>query len=225
MGTGDSSPWARYVTSGGVSPASLVLSVVVHALLVGGSIAATMVATDLDGVADADRPVFLAPPPRERPALVAERLDFVTVGAPPQLVAGDVVVPDPVSESSQVMAEGQQVDSIDVVNSAGTPYADSVFTEIEVDSVATRSELSVAPAFPASMLKQGIEGIVIVRFVVDTTGLADSATLEPVSFSQAEFLASVTEALPHMRFRSARIGRRRVRQLVEQSFAFRIQKP
>jgi TonB family protein len=72
------------------------------------------------------------------------------------------------------------------------------------------------------MLKRKIEGSVFVRYVVDTSGFADVASFEVLRSTHDDFTAAVRAALPDMRFNPARIGKRRVRQLVEQEFSFRI---
>ena len=85
---------------------------------------------------------------------------------------------------------------------------------------------SAAPAYPLDLLSQHIEGSVLARYVVDTTGFADMESFEVVRSTHEEFLRSVREALPYMRFSPAMIGTTKVRQLVEQSFTrFRITLP
>lgn len=93
---------------------------------------------------------------------------------------------------------------------------------VEVDSAATRDPSSAAPRYPASLESRGIEGHVIVRFVVDTTGLVDMSTIMTVEATAAEFDRAVRDALPRMRFRPAKVGDRRVRQLAEQLFKFEV---
>ena len=100
---------------------------------------------------------------------------------------------------------------------------DSVATELDVDSAATRVAESAAPVYPPSLLERRIEGVVYVRYVVDTTGLADTASFQVMSTTHPAFAEAVRSALPNMRFTPAVMGSKRVRQLVEQPFAFRIQ--
>jgi TonB family protein len=99
---------------------------------------------------------------------------------------------------------------------------DSVLTEFQVDSAVQRYPWTTAPTYPPSLLRRGIEGRVSVRFVVDTTGLADTTTFRVLEATHPAFGQAVREALPHMRFRPAIRAGVKVRQLVEQSFAFRI---
>jgi TonB family protein len=100
---------------------------------------------------------------------------------------------------------------------------DSIMTELQVDSVVVRYEVGAAPAYPESMLRRRIEGSVIVQYVVDTLGLADTATFRIISATHADFARAVKVTLPFMRFRPAMMANRLVPQLVQQPFAFRIQ--
>jgi outer membrane biosynthesis protein TonB len=102
---------------------------------------------------------------------------------------------------------------------------DSVFTILEVDSAVVRSANSAAPAYPLTMLNKGISGSVMARYVVDTTGFADTTTFEVVRSTHPEFVKAVRGALPYMRFSPAKMGLRKVRQLVEQEFTFKINPP
>ena len=100
--------------------------------------------------------------------------------------------------------------------------AQDAFTLIDVDSVAARDPESAAPVYPARLQEQGVEGVTLVRFVVDTTGRADPESFLVIQASHPLFSAAVREALPGMKFAPARIGALKVRQLVEQPFVFRI---
>jgi protein TonB len=63
------------------------------------------------------------------------------------------------------------------------------------------------------------------QFVVDTTGRVDLGTVKILRSSHPAFRTSVEVALAGMLFRPAWRGFRRVRQLVEQRFAFRLIHP
>jgi protein TonB len=86
-----------------------------------------------------------------------------------------------------------------------------------------RYENSAAPSYPESMLKRRIEGSVIVQYVVDTLGRADTLTFRVISATHADFARAVKNTLPYMRFHPAVMANRLVPQLVQQPFAFRIQ--
>ena len=104
----------------------------------------------------------------------------------------------------------------------GVPNGDSVFTILEVDTAVVRSQMSAAPAYPLALLDKKIEGMVLARYVVDTTGFADTTSFEVIRSTHPGFVDAVKEALPYMRFQPAKIGGMKVRQLVEQQFSFRI---
>ena len=102
---------------------------------------------------------------------------------------------------------------------------ESALTEIEVDSAVVRDPASAAPEYPPELLAAGIAGEVTARYVVDTLGLVDTTSFTVVVASRREFAEAVRHALPEMRFRPAMQRSRLVRQWVEQTFHFRIQRP
>ena len=100
---------------------------------------------------------------------------------------------------------------------------DSIMTEFMVDSAVVRYENGAAPPYPESMLKRRIEGSVIVQYVVDTLGNADTTSFRVIQATHADFARAVKTTLPSMRFRPAVMANRLVPQLVQQPFAFKIQ--
>lgn len=109
------------------------------------------------------------------------------------------------------------------ISTAPIALGDSIMTEFMVDSAVSRTEDGVAPQYPASMLLRRIEGIVIVQYVVDTLGKADTATFRVISATHNDFARAVKATLPQMRFRPAIMANKLVPQLVQQPFAFKIQ--
>jgi hypothetical protein len=99
---------------------------------------------------------------------------------------------------------------------------DSIFTVIDVDTAVVRSANSAAPAYPLKLLEAHVTGAVSAQYVVDTTGFADTASFRILKASNPGFIDAVRDALPYMRFRPAKIGAMKVRQLVEQTFTFKI---
>ncbi len=104
-------------------------------------------------------------------------------------------------------------------------HGDTIRSELEVDSTVERTAESAAPAYPADLLAQNVEGEVRVQFVVDTSGRVDPASFRIVASSHYAFADAVRVALPGMKFRPAKMRERAVPQLVEQPFSFRIAKP
>jgi TonB family protein len=129
-------------------------------------------------------------------------------------------------EAKQAGADAtKDMDGSTQMSLAEAASAQDAFTLIDVDTAVARDPESAAPKYPASLQARGIEGSAIVRFVVDTTGYADLESFRLMETNHPLFGASVREALPGMKFRPAAIGSRKVRQLVELPFAFRIIRP
>lgn len=105
------------------------------------------------------------------------------------------------------------------------PVGGHVYVSSELDRHVERDPQSVAPLYPPFLESQHIEGSVVVSYVVDTTGLADSASLRVQAMTHPAFVESVRAALPGMRFRPAELSGRPVRQLVVQEFRFVIAAP
>jgi hypothetical protein len=99
---------------------------------------------------------------------------------------------------------------------------DTAFSVLEVDEMAERFESSAAPVYPHDLLAIGVEGLVQATYVVDTTGMVDTTTVEVMYSDDPRFTESVRTALGQMRFRPAKRAGKTVRQLVEQKFRFRI---
>jgi TonB family protein len=158
-----------------------------------------------------------------------ERIQFLTLGVAPG--TGPLVdLPDGRSPDA-----GQRTE-LDVVGAIGNADVrvpelrplfgvDSAYSVVEVDSIVQRDPLSAAPSYPPELLAAGVTGSALMRYVVDTTGRVDVRTIEPLRTSHDLFARAVREALPLMRFSPAKIGAQPVRQLVEQEFFFKIDKP
>lgn len=214
--------------SAGFSP-SATTSLAVHAVLIGVWVSGSGSPVQWNPESPVAR-VFYHPPPERTPAQTGQRetLQFVKL-APEGAGAG---LGPAVAEPARAFDEPAPLEignlgehAIGALELAELFGEDSVFTVLEVDVEVSRMENSAAPAYPPALLEQGIEGSVAARYVVDTTGFADPATLRIVRATNADFIAAVSAALPYMRFSPARVGEQKVRQLVEQDFTFRIQPP
>ena len=208
---------------------SAFLSTVTHAVLIGLSVMGTQKAAGVPEESLANR-VYYLPPPDRVPNQHArqERVQWIAVGVPTNPVGQFADVPTGRSELGK-RGGGDPLDGLklgtDTVSLPGLPEiagADSAFSVLDVDSAVSRHPWSAAPSYPAEMLKKKLEGTVFVRYVVDTSGFADATSFQVLRSTHDDFTAAVRTALPDMRFNPARIGRRRVRQLVEQEFSFKI---
>jgi TonB family protein len=99
---------------------------------------------------------------------------------------------------------------------------DTVFSALQVDRTVERVEWSEAPAYPLALAALGTEGVVRAVYVVDTTGVVDTASVRVLYSDDPMFTASVMTALVHMRFRPAIRAGEPVLQEVAQQFRFRI---
>lgn len=213
--------WLTRFTKPASQAPGFAASFVVHALLV----SAAVVATRPDPSAP-ERPLhpnsivrFLAPPNRTAgQEMRVEQIRWVALAVPADIGADAV-------EEVVVQAAEARVSGLDPVDSPALEELaglDSVFSLVEVDSAASRYEWSAAPAFPPTMLAQRQSGFVNAEWVVDELGRADTATLRIIESTHPDFTKAVRDALPFMRFQPARIGRRVVRQLVQQPFYFQV---
>lgn len=167
---------------------------------------------------------FLLPPDKQKAASEEAQAQYSErMGPlPPSTSAEEYGAPVP--EKSGTDAK-KDIDASAPMSLEEAASAQDAFTLIDVDTAAARDPESAAPAYPASLKARGIEGAAVVRFVVDTTGRADPASFQIIETNHPLFAASVRDALPGMKFRPASIGPRKVRQLVEQPFIFRIIRP
>jgi TonB family protein len=204
------------------------LSVLAHLLLISVSVDATRPPDSMPDESIANRVYYIPPPDREAHAFGSrESVQYIALasgagaGVGPVSTEGTKIVR---SEPTPT-AGNRSADTTTTPPPVGDPKGDSVFTVLEVDSAAVRSLSSASPAYPLDLLKNHIEGTVKVRFIVDTTGFADTTSLEILNVTNEGFVKAVREALPYMRFSAAKIGTMKVRQLVEQPFTFRIATP
>ena len=80
------------------------------------------------------------------------------------------------------------------------------------------------PRYPEHLREAGIEGTVVLRFTVDTTGRIDVKSAQILSSTHPLFSRAVLDALDGFRFKPAEVGSRHVAALAEMPFEFRITK-
>jgi protein TonB len=97
------------------------------------------------------------------------------------------------------------------------------FYEYEVERTASRTG-GPEPVYPIALRQAGVEGQVVVEFVVTETGRVDMSTVKVIESANSQFTASVRTALAGARFSPARVSGRNVRQYVRQPFTFRLER-
>jgi hypothetical protein len=205
------------------------VSLVAHAVLITGSVFATR-GGPAGAIEEASEKVtFLvpmnhttSPPPRE------ESVQYVREGQK----AGnsgfeEKIIDKAATRTAPVVGQGKEEGRPQEVAEASVPNAvyDTVATAVDVDSAVTRFADSAAPAYPPKLLELKVEGGAYVQFVVDTLGLPDTTSFRVISATHPEFAQSVRDALPGMRFHPAILRSKKVPQLVEQPFMFKIIPP
>ena len=78
------------------------------------------------------------------------------------------------------------------------------------------------PPYPKELREANIEGEVLAQFVVDTTGRVEPGSFRALRSTHHEFVLAVRTSLSGLRFKPAEVGGRKVRQLVQQPFEFRL---
>lgn len=168
--------------------------------------AADLAATLTESTSDLERRIdaMTARPPKHprRRALL-----FAAVGATAIAIACSMPAPD--------MVAPRAADPL-----AQRVTAKDVYFDFQVEQPASANPSNVPPRYPGQLRTAHIEGTVLVKFIVDTTGYADLRSFEVIKSDHEQFTAAVREGLPDMRFSPARVGGRPVKQLVQMPFSF-----
>lgn len=133
-------------------------------------------------------------------------------------VACSTEVPAPEARTREVPVP--DLDRTVVTATPGAPGAEPPYFEFQVHAPAQARPSSGVPRYPDALRAAGVEGEVLVQFVVDTAGLAEPGSVQVLKSTHALFSQAVTAAIPAMRFEPARLDGRHVRQLVQQPFSF-----
>ncbi len=208
---------------------STAFSVVAHAVLISAAVYGTGLRARAIEEAIAQK-IFFLPPPDRRPSseTLTEHLQYMDIGSqtPVSNERPDGLVVAPAGNAANSKAGGNAgTEDATQAPAIAMESPDSVYSILDVEESATRAVGSAAPAYPLELMKEGKEGGVFIRFVVDSSGRADSSTIEIVRASHPLFAIAVRQAVPQMMFSPASMGGRHVRQAVEQNFEFRIAPP
>jgi TonB family protein len=97
------------------------------------------------------------------------------------------------------------------------------YFDFQVEKPAMVIQGTAAPQYPEDLRQRGIEGNVLVQFVVDAEGVPDVATFKVLKSDDAAFAEAVRAALPDMRFTPAQLSDgTKVKQLMQQPFGFKV---
>lgn len=176
------------------------------------------------------RPTVRTPVTRPIAADASRRLSNVLSSVVIKRVQVPIIVPKGLPPID--FTAGASFDSIVISGNGGSPTATGR-SVIEGESTSTSTDWHVSellmhiirsakPRYPAVLRESGIDGRVLVRFVVDTSGRVDPASIRVVSSTHELFTRAVRDALGDFRFKPAEVGGRRVPALAEMPFEFRI---
>ena len=162
--------------------------------------------------------------PRSTPSRDRNRFDLPALTGIPVLprLTGPAFTFDP---GSVVTADirgsdfGGGVTARNGIDGSGSSSA-AVLSADQVDRQAAALPGTLAPNYPEALRAQGVQGTVVVRFVVDSAGRAERGSFVVVGSANPLFSSAVETAVLRARFRAAELNGVRVSQLVEQSFAF-----
>jgi periplasmic protein TonB len=97
---------------------------------------------------------------------------------------------------------------------------DVVYFEFQVQKHVTVLPGAPTPAYPIELRSANVEGSVLVQFVVDASGMADTTTIKVLKSTHDLFTSSVRATIPFIHFTPAEVGGRKVKQLVQMPFQF-----
>lgn len=168
--------------------------------------------------------VYLVPP--DRPSGEEHGMDNAPISAAPVNGGREVGAPQSTHQAvaEQTITHGDlpALSSAKLAATSRQLTEAPALTELEVDSAVVRDPSSAAPEYPSVLLQKRVEGSAAVLYVVDTLGVVDTTSYRVVAATHTEFGDAVRRALPGMHFRPAVQHGQKVRQLVQQTFRFRI---
>lgn len=211
------------------SIAGAITSVAAHTALIVGAVYATAQARfERHAPSETIRPVYIpramtpprvasAPTPRQtRP--IARRLIFVEPNLSidvPSIDAAEIV-----AEPSDFPPTSVGADTPNAGGDGGAGAVDAPFRAEQVEKQVALVPGGAPPRYPEVLRSSGVEGQVIVLFVVGEHGRFEEESIRFVRSDNRLFEDAVRVALRRMRFIPAEVGGRRVRQLVQMPFVF-----
>jgi periplasmic protein TonB len=172
------------------------------------------------------QPRVPATPALVAPSAVPINVPAINLNAAPTV--GDIVAPpppEPISRPGNGGGErsGASADATGGRGGLGSGDAGKAYSENQVEKIVEVTR-QASPRYPDALRSVGVEGVVQVTFVVGTNGRVEPGTIKVTSTPHRLFSDAVRSALLDMKFRPAEVGGRPVRQLVAQSFQFKLEK-
>ena len=214
-------------------------SFVFHTILIAAAVQGTLKAGNKLEKMKAEKVEFVQvkkeepPPPKEQPKVEVPP-DVVASPQPPkgfQILSAPIKIPDVIPEIDLSKAATREEDftgkgavggtARGVTGGVAAPLnSDQPLFDFQVEKPASANPSNQPPVYPNQLRAANIEGQVVAKFVVDTTGRADMRTFEVIKSDHEAFTSAVRNSLPNMRFFPAEVGGRKVKQLVQMPFQF-----
>lgn len=215
-----------------------VFSFVFHSALIGAAVVATAKAGIADDKTKQEKIQFVEmkkEPPKPKEAPPPPPPKEVMKAPPPkgfQVLRAPVEIPIKLPEIDLNKAVTNEADfsgkgvkgGIAKGVEGGTPQrlSDQPYFEFQVEKPVQQIPGTGTPRYPDALRSSGVEGEVQAQFVVNEDGRADMSTFKVLKATNDLFGSAVRSALPQMRFYAAEVGGHKVKQLVQQSFQFKL---
>jgi len=222
------------------STGGTVISIILHTVLLAAAVVLTKQTADALEKPKEEKVVLTETkkePEPEKPKEQPKPQEVVAQVAPPkgfQVLTPPIDVPDVIpdvdlsrkaTDAADFSGKGVQGGiAKGVEGGTGPVISDQPYFDFQVEKAAASIAGTGNPAYPEMLKSSGVEGEALVQFIVDTTGRAELGSFKVLRASHDAFGQAVKASLPRMRFLPAEIGGRKVRMLVQQPFAFALNK-
>ena len=215
-----------------------IFSVVFHSALIGAAVVATARAGIADDKTKAEKIQFVEmkkepPKPKEPPPPPPPPKEIMKAPPPKgfQVLRAPVEIPIKIPDIDLTKKVTDEADfsgkgvkggvASGVVGGTAKPSNEPYF-EFQVEKPVQQIPGTGTPRYPDALRSSGVEGEVQAQFVVDEDGRAEVGSFKVLKASNELFASAVRAALPQMRFYAAEVGGHKVKQLVQQSFQFKL---
>jgi protein TonB len=214
---------------------STLTSAVVHAALIASAVALTLPhPVDARPQVNPVHPdVIFTVPPRPTPPAPSSRIrstaPMPVTGPLPTRIDIPITVPDhlppidagPAIPPDRIVIGGSDARPSTLIGGESSSLlGGGVLDERSVDRAPRLMGNAPQPRYPVSLRDAGIEGRVVVQFVVDTVGRAELGDLQVVETPHALFVDAVRSALARYRFTVGEAAGHKVRTRVQLPFQF-----
>ncbi|MEO8619425.1 MAG: TonB family protein [bacterium] len=213
-----------------------VVSVLLHGTLIAAAVALTTGVVDARPESHTEKPPVWIPMPHTPPQPVPEaprtpQPQAPTPTAPTLTIIAPTDIPNtipPIDINTPPMppdqipriGSGLPHSPFGSTNEDGALRSGSVVSENMVDRAPRIIGNAPSPRYPNALRESGVDGHVVIRFVVDTVGRAELDNVTIVEATHQLFADAVKNALGQYRFSPGAIGTRKVRTLVQVPFTF-----